>query len=104
MPDTHLESGLICARAGFALAAILQQRSFCSGLAPSNLLWRVHGAPAYLRAAVAVALIVAAVVEAVVVGDLLARLDVADGHDPDPAVLLVGFAIGIATMVDEHRR
>src|ERR1035437_6019914 len=74
------------------------------GLAPPDLLLRIHCAAALLGAAVAQRLIVAAVVEAVIVGDLLADVDVADGRHPDPVVLLAGLAVGVATVVDEHRR
>src|ERR1035437_443405 len=91
---------------GLALAALLLggllEGLLCGGLAALDLFLRVHGAAASFCAAVAEGFIVAAIVEAVVVGDLLAGGDLPDGLDPHPAAHLAGLAVGLATVVDEH--
>ena len=71
--------------------------------AAARLLRAIHGSAAFLCAAVADRLIVAAVVEAVVVGDFFSGGDVPDGRDPYTAFDFPSFAIGVATVVDEHR-
>jgi len=75
---------------------------FSGGFAAADLFLRVHGATAFFSAAVAAGLIVAAVVEAVVVGDLLSSGDVLYGRYPDAIILFAGLAVGVATVVDEH--
>ena len=55
--------------------------------AAADLFVRVHCPPALLRSAAAQGFIVPAIIEAVVVSDLLAGGDVADGRDPDPTPL-----------------
>src|SRR6185312_17523443 len=62
----------------------------------------IHCAPALSRPAVARCLLVAALVEAVVVGNFLPWGDVPDGLDPDAAAHLAGLAVWIATVVDKH--
>ena len=53
-------------------------------------------------AAVAVGGFVVGVVEVVLVDELFAGCDVADGLDVDAAVVFDGFAVGRAGVVDEH--
>jgi hypothetical protein len=53
---------------------------------------------------VADGLVLIAIVEAVVVGQLLAGSDVAEGRNPDAAVFLAALAVGLATVVDVHGR
>ena len=84
------------------LAGAILPGFFGGGFAAANLLRRIHGAAAFGRAAVADGFVVAAVVEAVVVCDFFGGGDVADGLDPDVAVFLFGFAVGVATVIDEH--
>lgn len=96
------ESGPGAGLDGFALAAFFS--GFAGfGFAAADFGGGVHGASAIERAAVAGAGVVAAVVEAVVVGDLAVGGDIAQGGDPDAAVVVfAGFAVAVATMVDEH--
>jgi hypothetical protein len=77
---------------------------FSCRFAPANLFLGIHCAAAVFCAAVAKRLVLAAVVEAVVVGNLLAGDDVAQSRDPDSSVLLDTLAVGIATVIDKHRR
>ncbi len=67
-----------------------------------DLCRRVHGAAAVFCTAVADGLVDSAVIETVIVGDFFSGGYLADGFDPDAAVLLAGFAVGVATVVDEH--
>jgi hypothetical protein len=63
----------------------------------------IHRPAAVGGGAVAGAGVVAAFVEAVVVGDLGVGWDVPQGGDPDVAVFVfAGLAVAIATVVDEH--
>lgn len=73
----------------------------CAGAA-LQFLGRVHGLAAAGSAAVAGGLVLVSIVEVVVVGQLLSGRDIANGNDPDASSYLVGFAIGIAGMIDEH--
>ena len=57
-----------------------------------------------MRAAIAGAGVVAAVVEAVVVSDFGIGGDVAEGGDPDAAIFFGSLAVPVAAMVDEHGR
>ena len=61
-----------------------------------------HGAAALDGAAVAVGGGVVGVVEVVLVGELFAGGDVAEGDDEDAAVFIFGLAVGVAGVVDEH--
>src|SRR5580692_9051092 len=67
-----------------------------------ELLRRVHASPAALAAAVTGS-IVLAVVEPVIVGEFFAGSDVANAGDEDAVSVLIGLAIGIAGVIDEHR-
>ena len=93
---------------GFSLASAFEGLFLFGGgffgeeLAPFELLRGVHGAAAFWGAAVAGAGVVAAVPETVVVGDFVAGGDGAAGDDPDAAVILNGFAVALAAVVDEH--
>src|SRR5580658_468556 len=87
---------------GFAFAAF-----FCGfprfRFAAFDFRGGIHGAAAGGRAAVAGAGVVAAFVEAVVVGDFGVGGDVAEGGDPDAAIVVfAGLAVALATVVDEH--
>ena len=77
--------------------------SLCRRFTTPDLLRRVHGAAALLCAAIADGLIFSAVVKAVIVGDLFAGSDVSDGLNPHAAFGFSGFAVGVATVIDEHR-
>ena len=94
------------ALARLALAALLfgglLDGFLLGGFAAADFFRGVHSSAAFFGAAVADGLVVAAVVEAVVVGDFFAGGDFTDGFDPDAVVLFVGFAVGVATVVDEH--
>src|SRR5579863_7987133 len=68
----------------------------------ADLVVGVHGSAAIICAAVTGLGVIASVVEAIVIGDLGAGGYVLDGPDPDTAAYFVGFAIGIATVIDEH--
>src|SRR5579884_864927 len=69
-----------------------------------DLIFGEHGAAAALQAAVAGRHLVGIAVEkVVVVGKLLAGLDVAQGENPYAIVNLVGLAVGIAGMVHKGR-
>ena len=72
-------------------------------LAAADFFLRVHGSAALFGAAVADGFVVAAVIQAIIVGNLLARGDVLDGRDPHAAAHFAGLAVGVATVVDEHR-
>jgi hypothetical protein len=78
------------------------ERLLRRGLAPFDLSLRVHRPAALGRSAIADGLVVAAVIEAIIVGDLFAGGDLADGLDPDAPALLAGLTVGVATVVDEH--
>ena len=82
----------------------LERGFFGGGFAAASLFLRVHRSAASLCATVAESFVFAAVIEAVVVGNLLAGGNVPDGLDPDAAVHFAGLAVGVATMVDEHGR
>ena len=80
---------------------------FCGGFAGFGFavfesLRGVHGAAAVVGSAIAGAGVVAAVVEAVVVGDFAVGGDVAEGDDPDVAVVFGGLGVAVAAVVDEH--
>jgi len=90
--------------AGLVLDALLVEGLLGGRFAAADLFLGVHGAAAVFRAAVADCFVVAAVVEAVVVSDLVAGGQVPDRRDPHPPVLLAGLAVGVATVVDEHGR
>ena len=79
-------------------------RSFAFGDAGAAFEFVVgeHGAAAVGGAAVAVGGFVVGVVEVVLVDELFAGGDVADGFDPDAAVVLFGLAVGRAGVIDEH--
>src|SRR5579862_4028709 len=79
------------------LARLLRDRA-----AAADLLFGVHGAATGGRAAVAGGFLVTTVVEAIIVGDFLARRDVADGPDPHTAFDFFRLAIWIAAVIDEH--
>ena len=85
-----------------AFSGIAASSLLCDSFATADLFLRIHGAAAFFGAAVADGFVVAAVVEAVIVGDLFARGDWTDGLDPDAAADFAGFAVGVATVVDEH--
>src|SRR5579862_560305 len=72
-------------------------------LAAADLFRGIHGSTAVAGAAVAVLGLIAPVVKAVIVRDLGACGNVFDGGDPHPSILLIGLAIGIAAVIDEHR-
>ena len=96
---SNFRAGFSC----FALAPFLALGCFAGfGFAASDFLRGIHGAAAVVSAAVAGAGVVAAVVEAVVVGDFFAGGDVAEGDDPDAAVVFGGFGVAVAAVVDEH--
>src|SRR5580658_2125669 len=87
----------------------LPSRGFSGGFpgyafAPPDLLLRIHGPAALCRAAVADGFLIVAVIQAIVVGDLVARGDVANRRNPDAAIGLFGFAVGIAAVIDKHGR
>src|SRR3954468_7411301 len=67
----------------------------------ADLVPGIHRAAAFTGAAAAGGFTLA-IEQVVVVRELLAGLDVAHGVDPDPAIDLVGFAVGLAGMVDVH--
>ncbi len=62
-----------------------------------------HGSSALRRSAVTVFVAVVAVVEVVLVGELLAGCDVADSGDEDPSADVFALAVWIAGVIDEHR-
>ena len=70
--------------------------------AASQLFRGIHGPPTIFRAAIAWGLFFIAVVQAVVVAKLLAGCDIADGHDPHPAIDFLGLTIRIARVIDKH--
>lgn len=73
-------------------------------LALAHLPIRVHRSAAPGRATVTHRLVVVgAVVQAIVVGNLFSSYDIADGLDPDPAAALLGLAVRLTAVVDEHR-
>jgi hypothetical protein len=63
-----------------------------------------HGSLALCGSTVAELLVVVAVVEVVIVGDLGACGNLLDGLDPDAALNDFGFGIGLAAMIYEHGR
>src|SRR5579875_1277944 len=83
------------------LALLLLFLAGCGVAHFSQPFGRVHAAPAIAATAVAGRLVLA-VVEAVVVGQFFAGGNVANAFDVDAPVLLVGFAVGIAGVIDEH--
>jgi len=96
-------SGFGARSSGFTLAAFFALGCFAGfGFAASDFLGGVHGAAAVVGTAVAGAGVVTAIVEAVVVGDFVACGDVAEGDDPDVAVVFGGFGVAVAAVVDEH--
>ena len=86
-----------------AFNGFLLQRPLCRSLAPADLFRRVHGPAALFCPAVAERLVVAAIVETVVIRDFFARCNVANSLYPDPPTDFVGLAVGITTVIDEHR-
>jgi hypothetical protein len=66
-----------------------------------QFLGRIHAATATLAAAVAGSFILA-VIQPVVVGELLAGLDVANAGDEHSITLFVGLAVGIARVIHKH--
>jgi len=82
----------------------LSRRPARSSLAPANFFARIHRSAALACTAVADGLVVAAVVKTIVVGDLFAGSDVANRRNPHAPPDFPRFAVGIATMIDEHCR
>ena len=72
------------------------------GFAALYLFSRIHGPAALAGPAVTDGFVIAAVVKAIVVGNLFGRGYVADGLDPHMAIFFFGLAVGVATVVDEH--
>src|ERR1039458_5162898 len=89
---------------GFGLATPFLRSFLRRGLAQLDLFFRVHSASATSRSAIADGSIFIAVVKAVVVCDFLAAGDLLDSLDPHAAAFLDGLAVGVATVVDVHRR
>jgi hypothetical protein len=71
-------------------------------LAAADLCPGVHGATAFLSAAIADGFVVAAVIEAIIVSNFFACCDGADGLNPNAAANFAGLAVGVAAVIDEH--
>ena len=85
----------------------LRNATMASGLsgATLDLILAEHGSAAFWRATMAVGVIsVVGVMKIVLIGQLLARSDVAGRDHPNAAVEVLCLAVWIAAVVDEHRR
>src|SRR5262245_46368369 len=71
-------------------------------LVARNFLLGKHGAAATRGPAMAGGVFPRlSIVDVVIVGQLLARLNVAQGNDPDATFDLIGFTVGLAGMINE---
>ena len=77
-------------------------RTFRSSCPALHLVLAEHGPPAFLRAAIAIRIIVIAVEQVVLVGQFFPSGNVADRKDKHPPIHVVRFAVRVTGVIDKH--